>query len=191
MGREDGHVANFRGKLIFKKKSNVSTSHSPTRSGGRAEVMVLDQSFASESIGPVTRSCRRQLFTKNRQPPAIPQVQVTEDEEEALTDIEEKFDTDATDTDIEARTPFHIQGLLTPDAPRFGPTSSTTIKRATRATKRYDVVESPVTPPRRGRSQVTSPFKSSGSDNNSERAARKRDGEAAARPTEEVKRARN
>lgn len=153
--------------------------------------MVLDQSFAGESNGPVTRSCRRQLFTSARRVPAIPQVQVTEDEEEALTDIEEKFDTDATDSDAELRTPSHSQGLMTPDAPRFGPTSSPTIKRATRATKRYDVLDTPVTPPRRGRSQATSPYKSSGSDNNFERATRKRDGETISRPTEEVKKARN
>ncbi|KAF5870138.1 uncharacterized protein Bfra_010284 [Botrytis fragariae] len=192
MGREDGHVSNFRGKLIFKKNSNASASHSPTRGAGRAEVMILDQSFAGEFNGPVTRSCRRQLFTNNRRAPVIPQVQVsTEDEEEALTDIEEKFETDATESDAELRTPSHNQGLMTPDAPRFGPSSSPTIKRATRATKRYDVVDSPVTPPRRGRSHVTSPSKSSGSDNNFERATRKRDGESVSRPTEEVKRARN
>ncbi|KAB8291417.1 hypothetical protein EYC80_010091 [Monilinia laxa] len=190
MGREDGHVANFRGKLIFKKRSNASASHSPTRGASRAEVTVLDQSFAGEFTGPVTRSCRRQLFTNNRRAPAIPQVQVTEDEEEALTDIEEKFETDATESDVEPRTPSQGQGLLTPDAPRFGPTSSPTVKRATRATKRYDVVDSPVTPPRRGRSQVNSPFKSSGSDTDYEHGTRKRDGEPVSRPIEEVKKAR-
>ncbi|QSZ30406.1 hypothetical protein DSL72_004929 [Monilinia vaccinii-corymbosi] len=190
IGRDDGHVANFRGKLIFKKKSNASASHSPTRGAGRAEVMGLDQGFAGEFTGPVTRSCRRQLFTNNQRAPAIPQVQVTEDEEEALTDIEEKFYTDLTESDVEPRTPSHVQGLVTPDAPRFGPTSSPTFKRATRATKIHDVVDSPVTPPRRGRSRVTSPFRSSRSDNDFDRATRKRDGGSASRPAEEVKRAR-
>lgn len=161
--------------------------------------MVFDHSIAGESTGPITRSCRRQLFTNNRQAPAIPQVQVTEDEEEALTDIEEKFDTkfeakfdtDITDSDAEPRTPTHSQGLITPDAPRFGPTSSPTIKRTTRATKRYDVTDSPVTPPRRGRSQATSPLKSSGSDNDFEPTARKRDGEIISRPHEELKKLRS
>ncbi|KAI9644690.1 hypothetical protein NHQ30_006716 [Ciborinia camelliae] len=190
MGRNDGYVANFRGKLTFKK--NASASHSPTRGAGPAEAVVLDQSFAGEFHGPVTRSCRRQLFTNNRRAPTIPQAQVTEDEEEALTDIEEKFDTqDATYSDAEPRTPSHSQALVTPDAPRFGPTSSPTFKRATRATKGHDVVDSPVTPPRRGRSQVASPFKFSGSDDDFERATRKRDGEYISRPTEEMKRARN
>jgi hypothetical protein len=72
--------------------------------------MVLDQSFAGESTGPFTRSCRRQLFSDSRRAPAIPQVQVTEDEEEALTDIEEKFDAEyGTDSDVEPHTPSRSQ----------------------------------------------------------------------------------
>jgi len=197
LSRADGTIKNFRGKLTFVKTSDVrrDRDESPTRAPRRrAHAVTVTETVETISSGPLTRSSvRRQLWPSARAPaPAVLEPQITEDEEEAITDIEEKSDVEyGSDNEIQLRTPSRKDILLTPSAPRFGPADTPTIKRATRTSKRYDVSSSTDASPQSvGRSQDVSPFRSMGASEGTERVTRKRQGEAMARSKDEIKRAR-
>ncbi|PQE06474.1 5 3 -nucleotidase protein [Rutstroemia sp. NJR-2017a WRK4] len=198
LSRADGTIKNFRGKLTFVKTSDASRDRdeSPSRAPRRrAHAVTVTETVETISSGPLTRSSvRRQLFPSARAPaPALVEFPVTEDEEEAITDIEEKSDVEyGSDNEIQQRTPSRKDILLTPSAPRFGPAETPTIKRATRTSKRYDVSSSTDASPQSiSRSQDVSPFRSMGATEGTERVTRKRQGEAMARSKDETKRALN
>lgn len=184
--------------MTFVKTSDVSRERdeSPSRAPRRrAHAITVTETVESVSSGPLTRSSVRRQLWPSAPPPARVTLgpQVTEDEEEAITDIEEKSDVEyGSDNEVQLRTPSRNDILLTPSAPRFGPAATPTIKRATRTSKRYDVASSTDASPQSiGRSQDVSPFHSMEATEGTERVTRKRHGEAMVRSKDEIKRARN
>jgi len=132
--------ANFttysRGKKIFRKFADEDES-TPQPIGNEDDELdaELDKTVPAHLRGPLTRSSikPRLLFPSQKQ-----FSQNAEDEEEAITDIEEQSH--------EVSTPVeHTDSpILTPKAPKFAPASPPTTARATRASKKADREISPV-----------------------------------------------
>ncbi|TAQ87186.1 hypothetical protein B7494_g4498 [Chlorociboria aeruginascens] len=135
--REDGLVYVFRGKKIFRKFGNDEAEQIQDSDGVNDE---LEASVPRRLRGPLTRSSikPRLLFPTPLQSKAKEaRSQATEDEEEAITDIEEPPVTTPVDHHID-------EAAVTPMAPKFAPFSPPTTARATRS-KRLDLASSPVT----------------------------------------------
>ena len=118
----------------------------------------LDKTVPSRLHGPLTRSSikPRLLFpTPKLAKPKTMRSQVTEDEEEAMTDIEEP------NKELSTPTGQIDEAVSTPNAPRFAPASPPTTVRATRSGKKVESDdESPESPMKkgRGRGRKVSPF---------------------------------
>ncbi|KAI1387771.1 uncharacterized protein F4822DRAFT_407531 [Hypoxylon trugodes] len=185
--RKDGIIYVFRGKKIFRKFSSED--------GEEEEDITAESSSAKspERPRPLTRSSikPRLLFPANQKGKAA--TQVIDEDEEAVTDIEDHVLVDAAEEEElasaeEPATPNAAAGKKpeTPVAPRFAPVSPPSTVRATRASTKLRATESPMkaTKPR-------SPF--DGWRRSKSRAGpqgQKREGDELVRPSEVAKRQR-
>lgn len=123
----------------------------PVRGDSETEIDAqLEESLPSRLRGPLTRSSikPRLLFPTAQQVKAREmRSQATEDEEEAITDIEEPNSLSTPKGQMDNL-------VTTPKAPKFAPVSPPTTSRATRS-KQMDMTSSP---PESGRDGSVSPF---------------------------------
>ncbi|KAI2610599.1 hypothetical protein GGR54DRAFT_374385 [Hypoxylon sp. NC1633] len=156
--RDDGIVYVFRGKRFFRKFSDEEEAEGEGAVEGQGTVN-------EQNMRPLTRSSvkPRLLFpsahkgknvvktvTKNVAKPT------TEDDEEAITDIEDHvFGTAEEDTQVEApATPTVMvrEKAVTPDAPKFAPVSPPSTGRVTRTGTKLGEDASPMKPKAKPRS---------------------------------------
>ena len=159
-----------RGKKIFRKFTDEEESGSAACGVDTSEAEIdaeFDAALPARLRGPLTRSSikPRLLFPTPQQDRAKEvRSQAIEDDEEAVTDIEDPTDGLSTPKD-------HIDEFVeTPKAPKFAPASPPTTVRATRSGKNIDLSSSPVQstsddepaqsplPRARGRAVQVSPF---------------------------------
>ncbi|KAL3427997.1 hypothetical protein PVAG01_01506 [Phlyctema vagabunda] len=134
--RDDGMITVFRGKKTFRKFAESSDEDSDDGDLlGEFEAEFTSQS-GSRINGPLTRSSikPRLLFSNSaQQTRAKTRSQATEDEEEAVTDIDDDLDFATTSTGKAD------DAIMTPKAPRFAPASPPTTLRATRSTDKTSI----------------------------------------------------
>ena len=149
-----------RGKKIFRKFTDLEETGSLAQDD--SDDVQLAETVPENLRRPLTRSSikPRLLFPTPQQTKAKEtRSQATEDEEEAITDIDEQHG---------LSTPMdHLdEALATPQAPKFAPFSPPTTARTTRS-KQVDMSSSPAAPTsedeadspmRRGRGHKVSPF---------------------------------
>ena len=149
-----------RGKKIFRKFTDVDETGSLGQDD--SDDVQLTESLPENLRRPLTRSSIRPrlLFLTPGQTKAKEmRSQATEDEEEAITDIEEQHG---------VSTPMdHLdEAIATPQAPKFAPSSPPTTARTTRS-KPVEMGSSPTaltsedeaeSPKRRGQASKVSPF---------------------------------
>ncbi|KAH7021036.1 uncharacterized protein B0I36DRAFT_333647 [Microdochium trichocladiopsis] len=144
--RDDGIVYVFRGKKIFRKFSDSQDGRSSALAAGDDE-MSLEAAADEETPRRLTRSAikPRLLFPPRDKAPAT-----EEDDEEAVTDIEDNgvsFLNAATMPHPETPAEAHEDNLKTPKAPRFAPASPPSTIRTTRTTSKDLANESPLKRP--------------------------------------------
>ncbi|KAI1118354.1 hypothetical protein F5Y14DRAFT_400114 [Nemania sp. NC0429] len=147
--RDDGVLVVFRGKKIFRK---FSESHD-------AEFSSQDENDEADELAlqghrPMTRSSikPRLLFPPKSKGKQTMITSAVEDDEEAMTEIEDNVVDDTQDAKMEApETPVQVTAseIETPKAPRFAPASPPSTGRATRSTDRLRGVD---------KAKVPSPF---------------------------------
>lgn len=151
--REDGLIYVFRGKKTFRKFNDTEEDEGSVVDDIAAIDAALEEDIPSRLRRPLTRSSvkPRLLFPTPEQLRAREtRSHATEDEEEAVTDIEE---------------PNHLStpkgqmddAIATPKAPKFAPASPPTTTRVTRS-KQTDITGSPAQAERDG---SLSPFRHS------------------------------
>ncbi|XXG95691.1 hypothetical protein Hte_001960 [Hypoxylon texense] len=192
--REDGIVYVFRGKKIFRKFSSGEDADTTSQ----ADEEGLDAEFGTAAsrkrLRPVTRSSikPRLLFPsvqKKGKQPANTAARDEDDDEEAVTDIEEHILEDLEEDQMEEPvTPVKRveKKPSTPPAPRFAPSSPPSTVRTTRTTSKVHADDATPKPPK-----SHNPF--DGWRRSKSRAGphgQKREGEALTRPHEVSKRQR-
>ena len=134
--RTTNNIISSRGKKIFRKFDNygVNNDHQDEVSPNELDAE-LDTTVTARLRGPLTRSAikPRLLFPTAEQIVAKQhRSMVTNDEEEAATDIDELFD------EVSSPTEQDDDFLSTPKAPRYAPVSQAITTRATRSAKKAE-----------------------------------------------------
>ncbi|KHN99119.1 uncharacterized protein MAM_02817 [Metarhizium album ARSEF 1941] len=117
--REDGIVYVFRGKKFFRKFSEPDHAEEIIASGDDSESR-LSRPLTRASVKP------RLLFPTSKT--------TTEEDEEALTDVEEVNMIDEQDPQTPKKA--HLISAKTPEAPKYAPVSPPDTKRTTRSTNK-------------------------------------------------------
>lgn len=134
--RTDGVLVVFRGKKIFRKFSETYDAESSSEAeNDEADDLGLD---SEPRHRPMTRSSikPRLLFPAKAKGKQVAMTTAMEDDEEAVTEIEDNIPDDAQEAKMEVpETPIQVteEEVETPKAPRFAPASPPSTGRATRS----------------------------------------------------------
>ncbi|KAI1430721.1 hypothetical protein GGR50DRAFT_683536 [Xylaria sp. CBS 124048] len=153
--RDDGVLVVFRGKKIFRKFSECNDAESGSQQDEESDLESNDQIRHR----PMTRSSikPRLLFPAAGKGKQV--ANTTDEDEEALTDIEDHASQDAQGSVPKTPTQLPKQKVETPDAPRFAPASPPSTGRVTRSAdkslKKEGKVQSPFDSWRRSKSRAS------------------------------------